>query len=140
MRFPRGLQPVADAAHAAGMKFLLWFEPERVMPDTWLFQHHPEWLLRPSEDMPAELKYQINDGFHLLDLGNPAALAWVKDKISGMIGSLGIDCLSQRLQHVPALLLAQRGSGRPPGNARDQLRHGTLRFLRCAAATTIPSC
>jgi alpha-galactosidase len=101
VRFPRGLRPVADAAHAAGMKFLLWFEPERVMPDTWLFQHHPEWLLRPTEDMPAELKYQINDGFHLLDLGNPAALAWVKDKISGMIGSLGIDAYRNDFNMYP---------------------------------------
>ena len=30
-RFPRGLRPLSDAAHAAGLRFLLWFEPERVM-------------------------------------------------------------------------------------------------------------
>ncbi len=91
-RFPGGMQPIADAAHQSGMKFLLWFEPERVMPDSWLYQNHPEWLLRPSEDMPSELKYQINDGFHLLDLGNPEAWAWARTKLSGMIGSAGIDC------------------------------------------------
>ncbi len=90
-RFPSGLKPIADAAHSAGMKLLLWFEPERVMPDTWLYQHHREWLLQPTDEMPAELKYQINDGFHLLDLGNPEALAWAKQQISGMIGRVGID-------------------------------------------------
>ncbi len=101
VRFPRGLRSVADAAHGAGLKFLLWFEPERVMPDTWLFQHHPEWLLRPADDMPAELRYQITDGFHLLDLGNPAALAWVKEKTSTMIGSLGMDAYRNDFNMYP---------------------------------------
>ena len=32
-QFPRGLRPVGDAAHKAGMKFVLWFEPERVTPN-----------------------------------------------------------------------------------------------------------
>ena len=29
--FPGGtMKPVSDAAHAAGMDFMLWFEPERI--------------------------------------------------------------------------------------------------------------
>ncbi len=100
-RFPGGMKPIADAAHGAGMKFLLWFEPERVMPDTWLYKHHPQWLLRPTDVMPAELKYQIQDGFHLLDLGNPEALAWLKGKLSGMIGGVGIDCYRNDFNMYP---------------------------------------
>ncbi|MHB9037969.1 MAG: alpha-galactosidase [Armatimonadota bacterium] len=91
-RYPNGMKPVADAAHKAGMKFLLWFEPERVQPDMRLHENHHEWLLRPTADMPKELQYMFNDQFHLLDLGNPEALEWLKKKISGMIGSVGIDC------------------------------------------------
>jgi alpha-galactosidase len=49
-RFPRGLRPISDHAHARGVKILVWFEPERVMPGTWLYQHHPEWLLRAPPD------------------------------------------------------------------------------------------
>ena len=89
-RYPNGMRPVADAAHASGLRFLLWFEPERVMPDTWLHEHHPEWLLAPG-DFPAGQQYQARDGFHLLNLGHPDALAWLKDKVSGMIGALAID-------------------------------------------------
>ncbi len=47
-RLPRGLRPISDHAHANGLKTLLWFEPERVMPGTWLYEKHPEWLLRPT--------------------------------------------------------------------------------------------
>ncbi len=90
-RFPNGLKPVADAAHRAGMIFLLWFEPERVMPGTWLHDHHPEWLLKPTDSMPTELKYQVKDGFHLFDLGNPQALGWLEARLSSMVRDVGID-------------------------------------------------
>ena len=90
-RYPNGMKPVAEAAHRNGLKFLLWFEPERVMPGTWLYENHPEWLLAPPTDLPLELQYEKNDGFHLLDLGNPEALAWAKETFSGMIEEVGID-------------------------------------------------
>jgi len=123
VRFPKGLRPVADAAHQAGMRFLLWFEPERVMRDTWLFKNHPDWLLRPSSDMPAELKYQIRDGFHLLDLGNPAALAWLKGIISGMIASAGIDCYRNDFNMYP--LYYWRNGERPDRQGINEIRYVT---------------
>lgn len=53
-RFPRGLRPISDHAHAKGVKILVWFEPERVAPGTWLHENHPEWLLRatPGQESP----------------------------------------------------------------------------------------
>jgi len=50
-RFPNGFRPISDHAHSKGVKTLVWFEPERVMPGTWLYEKHPEWLLGPT---PAE--------------------------------------------------------------------------------------
>ena len=100
-RFPHGLKPIADAAHQAGMRFLLWFEPERVMPDTQVFKEHPQWLLEPTADMPKELTYQLKDGFHLLDLGNPEALAWIKERLSATIASVGIDCYRNDFNMYP---------------------------------------
>jgi hypothetical protein len=59
-------KPVSDAAHEAGMRFLLWFEPERVGdPGSWLGKNHPEWLL-PGTSHGA-----------LLDEGNPEARNWL---------------------------------------------------------------
>jgi len=89
-RYPNGMKPVADAAHKHGLKFLLWFEPERVMPDTWLYNNHPDWLLAPA-DLPPAQQYHARDGFYLLNLGNSAALDWAKSKFSEIIGNVGID-------------------------------------------------
>jgi len=61
-RFPRGLRPLGDAAHAAGMGYLMWFEPERVAPGTHLAREHPEWVISPS-----------GDGSGHINLGNPQA-------------------------------------------------------------------
>ncbi|MBI2424020.1 MAG: alpha-galactosidase [Candidatus Hydrogenedentes bacterium] len=87
-RFPNGLKPIGDAAHAKGLKFLLWFEPERVMPGTALRRDHPEWLLAPA-GLPEPVAYQKR--WRLLDLGNPEALAWAINTFSGMAGEYGVD-------------------------------------------------
>ena len=79
-RFPNGLRPVADAAHAAGYGFLVWFEPERAMPNSWLDINRSQWLL----PVPQSNKL-------LLDLGNDFALNWAKDHFSTMIADEGID-------------------------------------------------
>jgi len=84
-RFPRGLKPVADKAHANGMKFILWFEPERVRPKTPLAKEHPEYLL----------KHPGNNDNLLLDLGNLEARQWMTETISGVIGEVGVDIYRQ---------------------------------------------
>ncbi len=79
-RYPKGFKPFSDWVHGQGMKFLLWFEPERVGdPNSWLGQNHPEWLLHPG-----------SVGL-IFDEGNPDALAWLINHIDGMIKSQGID-------------------------------------------------
>lgn len=89
-RYPNGLREVADAAHKNGMKFIVWFEPERVRPGTWLAIHHPEWLLgAPS-------------GERLFNWGNPAALAWMTDHISNLITTQGIDLYRQDFNMNPS--------------------------------------
>jgi len=99
-RFPNGLKPVGDAAHANGMRFLLWCEPERVMRDTWLYINHRDWLLAPA-DLPPELRYQDKDGFYLLNLGDPAALDWTKKTFSGIVRDYGLDIYRQDFNMTP---------------------------------------
>jgi alpha-galactosidase len=97
-RFPHGLGPVSEAAHRAGLQCLVWFEPERVMPGSWLRKNHPEWLLTPS-DLPAPLAYQKK--WRLLDLGNASARTWAVDTFSGYIDSADIDIYRQDFNMHP---------------------------------------
>ena len=101
VRFPQGMKPIADAAHRHGMKFLLWFEPERVMPGTWLHKNHVDWLIVPPPSLPFEHAHMRRGGYHLLDLGNPAARHWITEKLSDMIGQSGIDVYRQDFNMYP---------------------------------------
>ncbi|MFA6112327.1 MAG: glycoside hydrolase family 36 protein, partial [Candidatus Latescibacterota bacterium] len=88
-RFPHGIRQVADHAHSLGAGLVLWFEPERVMPGTWLAQTHPEWLLGSRE------------GTMLLNLGDPAARAWLTEHVDRMIGEQGITLYRQDFNMDP---------------------------------------
>ena len=100
-RFPRGLRPITDRARTAGIKSMLWFEPERVAPGTWLHENHPEWLLntRPR-DMTGIGATERLDGTYegqsrLLNIGDPRALNWLVEHISALIHREGIDLYRQ---------------------------------------------
>ncbi len=83
------MREVSERAHAAGTKFILWFEPERVTMNSWLAANHPEWLLpRPGE----ALKLGPKDN-RLLNLGDPRARTWLVDYLDAMFKSDGIDVL-----------------------------------------------
>ncbi len=89
-RYPRGLKPVVDEAHRLGAKFLLWFEPERVVFDSWLGKNHPEWVLKS----PGEV-------YGLLDLGKPEALDWLCNHIGNMVEEIGLDIYRQDFNQRP---------------------------------------
>ena len=80
-RFPHGLRPISDEAHRRGMKFVLWFEPERVRPGSQIDVEHPEFL------------FKAHDGSdnRLFNLGLPEARAYLTDLISAAIDEHGID-------------------------------------------------
>ena len=82
-RFPGGLRPICDHAHAQGVKTIVWFEPERVTPGTWLYDQHPEWLLGAE------------GGTRLLNLGNPQARQWLTDHVDQLLTSQAIDLYRQ---------------------------------------------
>lgn len=85
-RFPRGLRAVTDHAHAAGIKSIVWFEPERVMPSNSLYTQRPEWLF-PNRISPRLSK--------LLYLGNPEARQWLTDLVDRVLTEEGVDVYRQ---------------------------------------------
>ncbi|MBQ9431677.1 MAG: alpha-galactosidase [Kiritimatiellae bacterium] len=73
------LRQVSDAAAAAGMKFLLWFEPERSMGDMPFAKNHPQWML------PADWQGGKKDRPLLVNLGNPECRDYVFEMLSKII-------------------------------------------------------
>jgi alpha-galactosidase len=76
--FPRGLKPVSDACHKAGMKFVVWFEPERVAAGTQIAREHPEFVFGGAQG-------------GLFRLDDPAARRWLTDLLVRRIEEYGMD-------------------------------------------------
>lgn len=76
--FPQGLKPIGDACDAHGLRFIVWFEPERVAPGTQIAKEHPEFVFGGE-----------NGG--LFKLNEPAARQWLTDLLSARIEEYGID-------------------------------------------------
>ncbi|MHB8974176.1 MAG: alpha-galactosidase [Pirellulaceae bacterium] len=110
-QFPRGLRPLGEAAHRAGMKFVLWLEPERVSPNSRLAKEHPEWVLHAG----------AGDG--LLNLGDPAARMWLTDHISKSFQEWGVDVLRQDFNIDP--LRFWQAADAPDRQGITEIRHVT---------------
>ena len=109
--FPRGLRPISDAAHARGMRFVWWIEPERARAGTRLPREHPEFFLGFPDD-PDTL---------LLDLGNESARSYMLELISGFITEFGVDVFRQDFNVAP--LPAWRAADAEDRAGIHEIRH-----------------
>ena len=98
-RFPNGsLSKVGAAAKEAGLRLLVWFEPERVMPGTELAKIS-SFLSPPPVGLPPQLAYQQT--WRLLNLGDPNAFSSALDTLSGYIDQGAVQCFDTPLQCFP---------------------------------------
>ena len=86
--WPGGLHPLVDHVRALGMQFGLWVEPEMINPDSDLARAHPDWILATGYRLPPEQRHQ-----QVLNLGNPAALAYVRGRLDALIDEYRLDYL-----------------------------------------------
>ena len=107
-RFPNGLRAISDHAHDKGVKTILWFEPERVHPDTWLTKNHPEWIHGGAAG-------------GLLDLGNAEAREWLTDHVDRLMTAQGIDLYRQDFNMDP--LDYWRKADAPDRQGITEIRH-----------------
>jgi alpha-galactosidase len=83
--WPDGLEPLARHVRDLGMDFGLWFEPEMVNPDSDLARAHPEWIIGAAGRTPPLRRNQ-----QVLDLGQPAAYAYLLERMSALISACDI--------------------------------------------------
>jgi alpha-galactosidase len=77
VEFPNGLGPIGERCRAAGMDFIVWFEPCRVAQGSLIAREHPEFVLG-------------GEAGGLYNLGDPAARRWITDLVSQRISEYGI--------------------------------------------------
>ncbi|MGN1214701.1 MAG: glycoside hydrolase family 36 protein [Candidatus Cryptobacteroides sp.] len=115
-RFPDGMKPVSDAAHAVGAKFMLWFEPERVVKGTQWAVEHKEWMLDCPQPEGSE-----ESNWLLFDLGNDEACSWLCKYYGDFIEENGVDWYRQDCNIKPAPYWAYNDE--PGRKGMKEIRH-----------------
>ncbi|MBR5626374.1 MAG: alpha-galactosidase, partial [Thermoguttaceae bacterium] len=82
VRFPEGFANIARKTEEAGLKYLQWYEPERICPGSIVATEHPEWTVIPP-----------NQPWGGIDLGNPDAWRFVYEFLAEHVRVYGIDAL-----------------------------------------------
>lgn len=90
------LRDVSDAVHQAGMKFILWFEPERVVKGTPITIKHPEYFLEKESSSGNGMSTNL-----LLNLGNEDAWQYCYQTLSDLIEQIGVDGYRQDFNMSP---------------------------------------
>ena len=106
------LLPIANAVHKAGLKFLLWFEPERMTDSAPILKTHPEY--RHGQ---------------LVDYGNPEALKWIQDAVYGMIAKHKIDVFREDFNMDPGPVWRRMDAADRVGIAEAKHITGLYKFL-----------
>ncbi|PSR21701.1 MAG: hypothetical protein C7B45_09865 [Sulfobacillus acidophilus] len=84
-RYPRGIGPIRERAHALGLLFGLWMEPERIGPASAVLQDHPDWVMKGYDGN------HVRGNSVLLDLGNSEVADWVRNEIVRVISDYQLD-------------------------------------------------
>jgi alpha-galactosidase len=91
--YPRGLGPVADRAHANGLRFLVWFEPERVNCYSETYHEHPE------DVIVLDSRNSVNC---LYNIGDPAARRRLTERLKSHICGDRLDIYRQDFNMCPS--------------------------------------
>jgi alpha-galactosidase len=91
--YPDGLRPISDAAHDAGMKFMLWFPTFVGVEDAPWVQEHPEWTtggpISWGQDGIGLNKRVVN--IYQMQISSPDTQKWLLDTITDLLTEHGVD-------------------------------------------------
>ncbi|NRO35700.1 Alpha-galactosidase Mel36A [Lactobacillus helveticus] len=85
-KFPNGLEHLAKYVHGQGMKFGLWFEPEKISLDSELYRHHHDYLMHVPGREPTPSRRQF-----VLDLGIKEVCDNIYQQIKRVLDTVKID-------------------------------------------------
>jgi alpha-galactosidase len=140
-KLPGGLEPLADAALAQGIRFGIWVEPEMVNPNSELFEHHPEWVLGDRREARLHREQLVLDPLRaevrdfeaeVLDrtLGASPHISYVKWDANRPLTEAGSPMLApQRQENLPVDLV------RATWQVMDEVvaRHPEVEMMLCAS-------
>jgi alpha-galactosidase len=90
--FPHGLASVYYKAHGLGLVPGVWTAPFEVSERSWVYQNHPDWLVKNAQGQPIHAGTVVHDKdpLFVLDTTNRGAQAYLRNTYSTLVNVWGI--------------------------------------------------
>jgi hypothetical protein len=90
--FPRSMAVVGNKVRKLGLTFGVWVAPFQVSERSWVYEHHPDWLVHTREGNPVHIgkvggKF---DELYALDTTNPAAQEYLRYTYRTLVREWGV--------------------------------------------------
>jgi alpha-galactosidase len=78
--FPHGMTALENQVRSLGLVAGIWTAPFQVSERSWVFQHHPDWLVANAKGAPIQLGFVTdkNDRLYVLDPTHPEAQDYLR--------------------------------------------------------------
>jgi len=90
--FPHGVAELERKATAAGLTPGIWTAPFEVSERSWIYEHHPEWLVHNAKGEPIHIGLVTDgkDNLYALDPTHPGAQDYLRSTYSTLVKEWGI--------------------------------------------------
>jgi hypothetical protein len=90
--FPHGLIPVEYGVRGLGLTPGIWTAPFEVSERSWVFQHHPGWLVKNAAGRPIHAGSVVDgkDALYIIDTTNPGAQGYLRATYRTLVRAWGI--------------------------------------------------
>lgn len=90
--FPRGLVPLEYGVRGLGLTPGIWTAPFEVSERSWVFQHHPDWLVKNAAGHPIHAGSVVDgkDALYIIDTTNPGAQGYLRMTYRTLVRQWGI--------------------------------------------------
>lgn len=93
-RFPHGMQLLSQNISRLGLKVGIWTAPFYVGENSWVAQHHKEWLVRNASGAPLRIMRktiaQEGQDIFVLDTTHPGAQQYLRETYRTLVGEWGV--------------------------------------------------
>lgn len=121
-KFPRGIKPLADKIHKAGMMAGLWLAPFVCEKKSALFRDHPDWIMKDTDGKPLSAGCNWS-GSYALDIYNEEVSDYLRRVFDTVLNEWGFDLV--KLDFLYAACIRPCG-----GRSRGQMMCEAMDFLR----------
>lgn len=91
-QFPDGIRSLGYKVTSLGLRFGVWVGPFRVSARSWVFEHHPDWMVRNAAGAPISIGKHVdtNVPMYVLDTTNPGAQAYLRETYHTLVRKWGV--------------------------------------------------